>query len=115
MSKVVVGWVDSYVSNFPVAVYSEERRKALIERIRKRKYNFNFTDCQFLSYCCPYYDDGKICVLTKEQFDETMREAWKDMPRGPRLLPMDAISLPVKNGILFEKQKFMDKEGDQNV
>ena len=115
MSRIVVGWVDSYVSNFPIAVFSIERKKALIERIRKRRYNFNFTDFQFISYCCPYYEDGKICVLTKQEFEDTMNEAWKDIPRGQRLLPMDVITIPVKNGVLYEKQKFIDKEDNQNV
>lgn len=114
MSNFVMGWVDSYGSNFPIAAFSSERKKALVEKIRQRKYNFNFTDCQFLPNCAPYYDDGKICVLTKKEFDETMQEAWKDRPRGARLLPMDVITLPVKKGVLYEKEKYM-KEDDGNV
>ena len=110
MSNFVKGWTDTYGSNFPVAAYSSERKKALVEKIRQRKYNFNFQDSQFLPNCCPYYDDGKICILTKKEFDETMQEAWKDRPRGARLLPMDVITLPTKNGVLYEKAKYMEED-----
>lgn len=114
MSNFVMGWVGAYDCNYPIAVFSSERKKALVEKIRQRKYNFNFSDSQFLPNCTPYYDDGKICILTKKEFDETMQEAWKDRPRGARLLPMDVITLPVKKGVLYEKEKYM-KEDDTNV
>ena len=110
MSTFVKGWVDTYGSNFPIAAFSSERKKALVEKIRQRKYNFNFSDAQFLPNCCPYYDDGKICILTKKEFDEIMQEAWKDRPRGARLLPMDVITLPAKNGVLYEKAKYMEED-----
>ena len=110
MSTFIKGWVDSYGSNFPIAAFSSERKKALVEKIRQRKYNFNFQDAQFLPNCSPYYDDCKICVLTKKEFDETMQEAWKDRPRGARLLPMDVINLPVKNGVMYEKAKYMEED-----
>lgn len=114
MSTFIKGWTDTYGVNFPIAAYSSERKKALIEKIRQRKYNFNFQDAQFLPNCCPYYDDGKICVLTKKEFDETMQEAWKDRPRGARLLPMDVITLQGKNGVLYEKSKYLE-EDEKNV
>lgn len=106
----VTGWCDAYGSEYQTVSFTEERKKALIERIRKRKYNFNYTDHTMLPYCAPFYNDGTICVLTKAQFDSVMKEAWYDMPRGSRRLPMDAITLPVKDGVLFEKEKFMSKE-----
>lgn len=115
MSHFIVGWVGAYDGNYPIAVFSSERKKALIEKIQQRKYNFNFNDSQYLPNCTPYYDDGKICILTKKEFDETMQEAWRDRPRGGRLLPMDVIHLPEKNGILFEKEKYMPKEDNHNV
>jgi hypothetical protein len=63
--------------------------------------------------CVPVYDDKMICVLTKAQFDSVMSEAYKEMPRGQRLLPQDAIDdIPV-NGILYEKKKFY-QEGENN-
>ena len=43
-----------------------------------------------------------------------MQEAWKDRPRGARLLPMDVITLPVTKGVLYEKEKYM-KEDNENV
>ena len=114
MSNFIKGWSDTYGSNFPIAAYSSERKKALVEKIRQRKYNFNFQDAQFLPNCCPYYDDGKICVLTKKEFDETMKEAWSDRPLGARLLPMDVLTAQGKNGLLYEKAKYME-EDENNV
>ena len=110
MSNFVKGWVGAYDGNFPIAAFSSERKKALVEKIRQRKYNFNFQDSQFLPSCCPYYDDGKICILTKKEFDETMSEAWYESSRGARLLPMDVITLPAKNGILYEKAKYLEED-----
>lgn len=114
MSTFVKGWVGAYDGNYPIAEFSSERKKALVEKIRQRKYNFNFQDSQFIPNCTPYYDDGKICILTKKEFDETMKEAWYDSSRGARLLPMDVITLPIKNGILYEKAKYLE-EDNKNV
>lgn len=110
MSNFIVGWVGAYDGNYPIATFSSERKKALVEKIRQRKYNFNFTDSQFLPNCTPYYNDGKICILTKKEFDETMQEAWKDRLGGARLLPMDVINLPIKRGVLYEKEKYMKED-----
>lgn len=115
MSHFIMGWVGAYDCNYPIAAFSSERKKALIEKIQQRKYNFNFNDSQFLPNCAPYYDDGKICILTKKEFDETMQEAWRDRVMGARLLPMDVIHLPITNGILFEKEKYMKMEDNGNV
>ena len=112
---IVTGWCDAYGSKYHTVSFTNERRKALVERIRKRKYNFNYMDHSSLPYCAPFYDDESICVLTKQEFDSVMNEAWKDMPRGARLIPMDVITLPVKNGVLFEKEKFMNMGENQNV
>lgn len=112
MNKTVIGWTSLYPATHKITTFIDEHKRALIERIRKRKYNFNFSDYQMLPYCCPVYDDGTICVLTKQQFDNVMNEAWNDMPRGARLIPMDAITIPVKNGVLYEKEKFI-KEGKE--
>ena len=108
----VIGWSDAYGNAVPTVNFTAERKKALIERIRKRKYNFNHFDHEMLG-CAPVYDDKVMCVLTKPQFDNIMSEAYKDIPRGQRLLPQDVITMPVKNGILFEKEKFAT-EGEQN-
>ena len=112
----VVGWTDTYITSHPIAEFSEPRKRALIERIRKRRYDFNFADYQFVSYCCPMYEDGKICVLNKQQFDSVMDEAWKDTLRIQRLIPSDVIEDEEFDGILFEKPKFKQqfKEGENN-
>ena len=114
MSQAVIGWCDTYTSALPTTEFSEPRRRALVERIRKRKYDFNFTDYQFLPYCCAVYEDGKICVLNKQQFDETMHEAWKDIPRTERLMPMDVIDRQPINSVLYEKEKWEPKESENN-
>lgn len=111
MTKVI-GWTDAYTTQYPTVSFSEERRRALIERIRKRRYNFNHFDHEMLG-CAPFYDDKVICVLTKSQFDSVMTEAYKEMPRSQRLLPQDAIEDNPINGVLYEKKKFY-MEGEQN-
>lgn len=108
----VTGWTDAYGGTVPTVIFTAERKKALIERIRKRRYNFNYFDHEMLG-CAPVYNDKVMCVLTKLQFDDVMSEVYKDIPRGQRLLPQDVITIPVKNGILFEKEKFAE-EGDNN-
>jgi hypothetical protein len=109
--NVVVGWVDSYNNSYQKAPFTEERKKALVERIRKRAYNFTMFDHEYMQYCAPFYDDGKFCVLTKQQFNDVMAEAYKDMPRGRRLIPQDVIEDTPHNGVLYEKKKFY-MEGD---
>lgn len=106
----VIGWSDAYGGAVPTVTFTAERKKALVERIRKRRYNFNHFDHEMLG-CAPVYDDKVMCVLTKSQFDDVMFEAYKELPRGQRLLPQDVITRPAKNGILFEKEKF-EQEGD---
>lgn len=100
----VVGWTDAFGGAVPTVTFTTERRRALIERIRKRKYNFNHFDHEMLG-CAPVYDDGVMCVLTKAQFDGVMNEAYKDTPRGQRLLPADIIDGSFA-GIRLEKEKF---------
>ena len=108
----VTGWTDAYGEAVPTVTFTAERKKALIERIKKRRYNFNHFDHEMLG-CAPVYDDKVMCVLTKSQFDDVMSEAYKDIPRGQRLLPQDVIDDKVVNGILYEKKKFY-QEGDCN-
>lgn len=108
----VIGWSDAYGSAVPTVTFTAERKRALVERIRKRKYNFNHFDHEMLG-CAPVYNDKVMCVLTKAQFDDVMSEAYKDVPRGQRLLPQDVIARPIKNGILYEKDKFVE-EGETN-
>ena len=110
----VIGWCDAFSGLCQTVAFTKERQKALIERIRKRRYNFNHQDHQFLPYASPVFNDNTTCVLTKAQWDSVMNEAYGDMRRGPRLLPQDVITKPPKNGILFEKDKFAEEGGNNN-
>ena len=112
MSKTVIGWTDAYTTQYKVAPFDNDRKRALVERIRKRKYNFNHFDHEMLG-CAPVYDDQMICVLTKDQFDNVMSIVYADMPRGQRLMPQDVIEDHPVDGILYEKKKFyMEGEND---
>jgi hypothetical protein len=106
----VIGWTDAYGNTVPTVSFTAERKRALVERIRKRKYNFNHFDHEMLG-CAPVYDDKVMCVLAKSQFDDVMSEAYKDIPRGQRLLPQDIIEDNPIDGVLYEKKKFY-QEGD---
>ena len=101
----VVGWTGAWDGAVPTVSFTTERKRALVERIKKRRYNFNHFDHEMLG-CAPVYNDMVMCVLTKSQFDDVMSEAYKDMPRGQRLLPQDVIDDTLVNGILYEKKKF---------
>ena len=104
----VVGWTSAYLSDYPEVSFTEERRKALIERIRKRRYNFTYESHQTLPYAAPFYSDKVHCVLTKAQWDSVMDETYKDLPCGARLMPMDVITDRPVNGVLYEKKKFVE-------
>ena len=66
-----------------------------------------------MSFCMPVYEDKTTCLLTKAQFDAVMAEAYKEIPRGQRLMPQDIIDDVPINGILYEKKKFY-MEGENN-
>ena len=110
----VVGWTSSYCSPYPETPFTKERREALVHRIKKRKYNFNFQDHQFLDYCSPFYEDNTHCILTKQEWDSVMDEVWADYPRGPRLMPEDVINRKPINGVIYEKEKWEPKGGTEN-
>ena len=109
----VIGWTGAYFSNYPNTPFTEERRRPLVDRIKKRKYNFNYWDHCNLNYCAPFYDDNTYCILTKQEWDSVMDEAWADYPRGPRLMPEDVIDREPINGVLYEKKKW-EKDGEAN-
>lgn len=110
----VIGWCDAYGSDYQTVPFTNERKKALIECIRKRRYNFTYETHQTLSYCAPFYSDRVLCVLTKSQWDDVMANAYKDIPFGQRLIPMDIIDSAPKNGVLYEKRKFNKEGGEFN-
>ena len=107
----VVGWTGAWDNIVPTSTFTKEKEKALIERIRKRRYNFNQFDHEMLPYASPVFSDKTTCVLNKAQWDRVMTEAYKDIPLGQRLMPQDIITRPAKGGILYEKEKF---EGGEN-
>ena len=106
---ITIGWTSAYLSPYKTVDFTEERRRALVERIRKREYDFTFNDHQFASYGAPFYSDGVICVLTKHEWDSVMEEVYKDRPRTARLMPEDVIELAPVNGVLYEKEKWIIK------
>lgn len=116
MTKVypVVGWTSAYLSSYPAAPFTEERQRALVDRIRKRKYNFTHQAHQTLFYTAPLYADNVICVLTKSQWDEVFSEAYRDEPLGRRLMPEDVLETKPVNDVLYEKEKWIPKEGNGN-
>ena len=113
-SVYVQGWCDSYLGEYRTAPFNNERRRALIECIKKRKYSFNHADHLYMSYCAPIYNDKRICILNKQEFDDVMKEVYKDIPRGARLMPIDVIDRLPKDGILYEHEKYMKNGGDTN-
>ena len=108
-----IGWCDAYGGAVPASTFTKEKERALIERIRKRHYNFNQFDHEMLPYASPVFDDKTTCILTKTQWDKVMEEVYKDVPRGQRLMPQDVIEDKPINGILYEKKKFY-MEGENN-
>lgn len=108
--KPVVGWTSSYLSPYKTVTYTKDRKKALVDRIRKRGYNFTHTDHSFLDYAAPFYEDNVLCVLTKQEWDEAMSEAWGDYPLGARLMPEDVIDRQPIDGVIYEKEKWELKE-----
>ena len=102
----VIGWTSAYLSNYPTVPLTEERKQALIDRIRKRKYNFTHQAHQTLLYTAPFYSDTTVCVLTKTEWDEVMNEAYKNENLGLRLMPEDILDNSPVNEVLFEKDKF---------
>ena len=111
----VIGWCDCWTSPYRQVPFTDERRNALVVRIRKRKYNFPYAAHQNLPYCAPFYSDNVLCALTKSQWDSVIAEAYKDMPLGDRLMPMDVINSAPINSVLYEKEKFIPKGDDKNV
>lgn len=110
----IVGWTGAYTTNLPTTTFSEERKRALVECVRRRHYNFTHFSHEYMDYCCPVYEDMKICILTKPQFDDVMAKAYAEISLGNRLSPMDAIKRNPIDGVLYEKKEYEPKEGESN-
>ena len=111
----VIGWVGAYMSGFKPETFTNAHRAAMVECIRRRHYNFTHADHSYMDYAAPLFDSGKICVLTKPQFDDVMDAVYADIPRGARLMPEDAIKRQPINGTIYENEKYEPKEGADNV
>ena len=108
----VVGWTGAYTSGYESTPFTQERKQALIECIRRRHYNFTHFNHEFMEYCAPMYEDNKICILTKPQFDDVMNTVYSDIPLGHRLMPLDVIKRDAINNVLYEKADYEPK-GDK--
>ena len=113
MSKVI-GWTGAYTTNLPTTPFSEPRKQALVECIRRRHYNFNHFDHEYIDYCTPVYEDHKVCILTKMQFDEVMSLVYSEISIGQRLTPLDAIKRESVDGVIFEKEKYQKEWCENN-
>lgn len=111
---IIIGWTSSYTTNLPTTSFSAPRKQALVECIKRRHYNFNHFDHEYMDYCAPVYEDHKVCVLTKAQFDEVMDLVYSEISMGQRLMPSDAIKIQPMNGVLYEKEKYIPKEDENN-
>ena len=102
----LVGWSD-ILSSHGTEYLTNTQKQEIVKTIRRRHYNFTYFDHQNMSYCCPFFDDGYMVVLSKKQFDDIMAEAYEEMSIGQRLLPMDAIKSKPINEVLFEKEEYV--------
>lgn len=116
MNKLkLLGWASAYTSGYNVEPFTEIHKKLLIECIQRRHYNFNHADHLYLDYATPFYSSGKICILTKTEWDDVMRKVYANISRGHRLMPEDAIKrLPI-GGVLYERKEDEPKRGDTNA
>lgn len=111
---IVIGWSGAYTTNLPTTPFSESRKQALVECVRRRHYNFTHFSHEYMDYCAPVYEDHKVCILTKAQFDEVMDLVYSEISMGQRLMPSDAIKREAIDGVLYEKKDFEPKEGESN-
>lgn len=103
----VMGWIDLN-NNFVQVPLDSVREGALITRIKKRKYNFTHFAHQFLT-AIPLFNDGTYCILSKPELDKVFEKAYKDIEIDGRKTPLDEEECVPYNGILFEKQKYLDR------
>ena len=107
----LVGWTGAWTSPYRHENLTNDRRNALIECIRKRRYNFTYDSHQMLPYAAPVYEDNTVCVLTKKQWESVMDEAYGEDSRGQRLMPQDILTSKDKTEVLYENEKFNNHSG----
>lgn len=109
----VVGWVDSWNDDYPVTAFTTEKHKALVERVRKRRYNFSYQ--MFMNpYTTPVYSDGTKSLLTKSEWDKVLADAYSDDKMPVRCTPMDVLTIK-KNNVLWEKEKFIQEMAGDKI
>jgi hypothetical protein len=101
----LLGWTSAYTSGYKPESFTKEHERLLVECIQRRHYEFNHADHMFLDYAAPFYDTGKICVLTKHEWDEVMSKAYATSPHGRRLMPEDTIKRSPINYVLYERKE----------
>lgn len=103
----VVGWTSCYEDRYPTVTFTPDRQKALVERVRKRRYNFSYS--MFMTpYTTPVYNDGVKCLLSKAEWDRVLADAYGDDKMPVRCSPMDVLTLK-RYEALWEKEKFMQE------
>ena len=110
----VIGWTGAYTSNYKSMPLTKEKEGALKECIRKRHYNFNHFDHEYMDFCAPLFEDGTICVLNRNQFNDVMNSVYALIPIRDRLMPSDVIKREAINGVLYEKSEFEPKDGEKD-
>lgn len=109
----VVAWTSCYEDRYPTVTFTPERQKALVERVKRRGYNFSYQ--MFLTpYTTPVYDDGCKTLLTKSEWDNVLAVAYGDSKMPPRCTPMDVLTVK-KHEALWEKEKFIQGIWSDNV
>lgn len=98
----IIGWVSPYDS-YKEEPFGNKQKQALTELIRRRHYNFNYSDYMYMPNCTPLYKGNYVCRMTKKEFDAVMENAYRNINRANRLLPVDVIKKE-ENGVLKEKQ-----------
>jgi hypothetical protein len=88
-----------------------------IEKYKNDSFEYDSSYVKILAYR-PHVEASSLLesmLVSENDFEaaKLLFEAYKDIPRGQRLMPQDVITRPAKNGILFEKEKF-EQEGDDN-
>ena len=63
----LVGWSD-ILSSHGTERLTNAHKQEIVKTIRRRHYNFTYFDHQNMSYCCPFFDDGKLWQKPMRKF-----------------------------------------------
>lgn len=107
---VLIGWADAYTSPYKTSELTPEKRRALIEKIRQKKYFYTYEAHQTLPFAAPLFNDMYICVLSKVDWDSCITEAHKDTRISARLMPSDVLDDVCKDALVEEPKYFESME-----